>query len=373
MVSALRLETTIEAGSERIAGYVQRIRDAMDVTGVTSVAKLRRFDSEAAHELYRLLLGKVEPLLEGAKEILVVPDGPLRSLPFGVLLRTQADVSTGDLTDYSKYDWLVRRHAVTVLPEVASLRYLRGYQVADRPPDPFVGLGDPVLSGEAGDRKGLEIAKIFMRGGKVDLDSIRGLPRLPETAREITQMARALRAEDDTVFLGAMATEERVKSMDLARYQTIGFATHALLAGDFPDLAEPALVLTPPAEATEEDDGLLTASEVATLRLNTDWVVLSACNTAAPDGTPGAEGFSGLTKAFFYAGARSLLVSHWAVNSDAGLALVTGIFQSLEQDPSLGRAEALRRSMIRLMDDPERTYFSHPVFWAPFTFIGQGI
>jgi len=80
------------------------------------------------------------------------------------------------------------------------------------------------------------------------------------------------------------------------------FATHGLLAGDLKGLSEPALVLTPPKEGTELDDGLLTASEVAQLKLDADWVILSACNTAAPDGTPGAEGLSGLAKAFFYAG-----------------------------------------------------------------------
>jgi CHAT domain-containing protein len=95
------------------------------------------------------------------------------------------------------------------------------------------------------------------------------------------------------------------------------FATHGLMSGDLGGLAEPALVLTPPPEASPDNDGLLTASKIATLKLNASWVVLSACNTAAGDGTPDAGGLSGLAKAFFYAGARSLLVSHWSVPSQA--------------------------------------------------------
>ena len=109
--------------------------------------------------------------------------------------------------------------------------------------------------------------------------------------------------------------------MDLSEYSILAFATHGLVSGELKGLAEPALVLTPPDEGSEADDGLLTASEIATLDLNADWVILSACNTAAADGTPGAEGLSGMAKAFFYAGARALLVSHWSVNSEAAVAI----------------------------------------------------
>ena len=81
-------------------------------------------------------------------------------------------------------------------------------------------------------------------------------------------------------------------------------------------LPEPALVLMPPKVGTKADDGLLLASEIAQLKLNADWVVLSACNTAAGEG-PDGEGLSGLAKAFFYAGTRALLVSHWRISSQA--------------------------------------------------------
>jgi CHAT domain-containing protein len=124
--------------------------------------------------------------------------------------------------------------------------------------------------------------------------------------------------------------------MTLDRYRVIDFATHGLLFG----LTEPALVLTPPAEVTQDNDGLLTASKIATLKLNADWVVLSACNTAAGDGTPDGGGLSGLAKAFFYAGARSLLVSHWPVSSTATVKLTIGAFVELAKDPTI---VALRR------------------------------
>ena len=125
----------------------------------------------------------------------------------------------------------------------------------------------------------------------------------------------------------------------------VHFATHGLLAGETAlfakNKAEPALLLTPPAEASEEDNGLLTASEVAQLNLNADWVVMSACNTAAGS-TDGAEALSGLARAFFYAGARSLLVSHWYVDSEAAVAITTGAVNAMKANPKIGRAEALR-------------------------------
>ena len=163
-----------------------------------------------------------------------------------------------------------------------------------------------------------------------------------------------------------------MRSLDLADTRVLAFATHGLVAGALKGVAEPALVLTPPNTGTAEDDGLLTASEIAILDLDADWVILSACNTAAADGTPGAEGLSGLAKAFFYAGARALLVSHWSVSSEAAVALTTGMLTEMAGNPDIGRAEALRRSMLAMMANGEKDHFAHPMFWAPFVVVGEG-
>jgi CHAT domain-containing protein len=149
------------------------------------------------------------------------------------------------------------------------------------------------------------------------------------------------------------------------------FATHGLVAGDVKGLGEPSLALTLPAKPTELDDGLLTASEVAQLKLNADWVVLSACNTAAGD-MPGAEALSGLARAFFYAGARALLVSHWSVDSEAATRLTTATFDIMKADPKAGRAEALRRAMLAYMNDKASPLNAYPAFWGPFSVVGEG-
>ncbi|MCC6466834.1 MAG: CHAT domain-containing protein [Alphaproteobacteria bacterium] len=321
----------------------------------------------AAHKLYNDILPGADEALQGINRLLVVPDGPLQSLPFGVLVTSPPQGEANDAAQYAAAPWLVRKYAITVLPSVASLKALRVVAGRDATREPFVGYGDPELRGSGTGGRGAPAPR--MDQGIADVAAVQGLEPLPESATELREMAKGFHATAGTVFLGRAATERAVKSANLARYRVVAFATHGLMAGEFGDNSEPALVLTPPAVGTPEDDGLLMASEVAQLKLDADWVILSACNTAAPDGTPGAEGMSGLAKAFFYAGARSLLVSHWAVASDAAVRLTTGAVAAMDRQPGIGRAEALRRSMLALLDDKA---MAHPMFWAPFVLVGEG-
>jgi CHAT domain-containing protein len=129
-------------------------------------------------------------------------------------------------------------------------------------------------------------------------------------------------------------------------------------------------VLSMPEHPTEFDDGLLTASEVAQLKLNADWVVLSACNTASGE-TPGAEALSGLARAFFYVGARSLVVSNWEVETQSTVALMVGTFAALAADPKLSHAEALQKSMLAMIDNAQHPHWADPKFWSPFVVVGE--
>src|SRR5262249_45082956 len=212
----------------------------------------------------------------------------------------------------------------------------------------------------------------FWQGAGVDRTKLtQALPRLADTGDELRAVAKKLGAAAGDIHLRAAASETRVKRAPLADYRIVYFATHGLVAGDLKGLAEPSLALSIPAQPTDNDDGLLTASEVAQLKLNADWVVLSACNTIAGD-KPGAEALSGLARAFFYAGARALLVSHWAVESDAATRLTTSTFDLLAADPALGRAEALRRAMLAYMSDTANPQNAYPALWAPFVVVGEG-
>jgi CHAT domain-containing protein len=215
----------------------------------------------------------------------------------------------------------------------------------------------------------------FYEGGRPDLVLLaKFLPQLPETANEAAAIAEALNVSNNELKFGADASEATVKNTRLDDYRIVYFATHALVAGEVEKFAkvkaEPALALTIPEKPTELDDGLLTASEIAQLKLNADWVVLSACNTAAED-KPGAEALSGLARAFFYAGARSLVVSHWEVDSLATVKLMIEMFQGAARDPKLSHAEALQQSILRFIDDAKSDHEAHPRFWAPFVVVGE--
>jgi CHAT domain-containing protein len=166
----------------------------------------------------------------------------------------------------------------------------------------------------------------------------------------------------------------------LAGYRIVHFATHGALTGQVQGSSEPGLILTPPrkgtsdAKALDRDDGFLAASEIATLKLDADWVILSACNTAGGSGAAdsgGAEALSGMARAFFYSGARALLVSHWEVGSDAAVKITTRAFAELATKPGLSRAGALELSMRDLIERGDAED-AHPSLWAPLVVVGEG-
>jgi CHAT domain-containing protein/tetratricopeptide (TPR) repeat protein len=415
-----RLETRwvkIALGAKAIGDHVKALRCGLDYVGEWQGDGAQRcltllglaappadagvlpFDLPRAHELYRSLFAEISDLV-AAKHLLVVASGPLASLPFHVLLASeprQADVT--EPANYAVADWLARRAAVSVLPSVASLSALRKFARQSQASSPYIGFGNPLLLGSDGmDRRAWakqscpgsgarplsSDARAIVpppgaarRGALADVDALRLQAPLPETADELCTVARLLGASETSVYLGERATETALKALsangDLGRARILHFATHGLLAGEADRIlqsrAEPALILTPPQQASDEDDGLLTASEVAQLKLDADWVVMSACNTAAGDKFD-SDALSGLARAFFYAGSRALLVSHWYVDSEAAVALTSGAFAELKVAPTIGRAEALRRSMLALIDKGGRN--AHPANWAPFVVVGEG-
>jgi CHAT domain-containing protein len=155
------------------------------------------------------------------------------------------------------------------------------------------------------------------------------------------------------------------------------FSTHGLVPGELNGLTQPALALSSPEVTGDQDDGLLTMDKVIALKLDADWVVLSACNTAAGEGS-GSEAVSGLGRAFFFAGAKALLVSNWPVDSMASRQLMTDLFKRQQQNQGLTKSEALRQAMLNQVDqggmkegNTMKYSYAHPLFWAPFVVVGD--
>ncbi len=359
----------IAMGARALAAEVQALRERLDPEKNPYVSP---FPATRAYALYQNIFAPATESLQGVHHVMIVPDGALESLPFEVLVTKPPAHDPESPADERAIAWLARQYATTVLPGVSSLKALHEFDAKVKAPLPFLGVGDPVLKGEGGARGAIKLASLFL-GPLASVNQLRLLPPIPETAIEIRQIARTLGAGENDLYLGERASEPLLRRARLDRYRVIAFATHGLISGDIEGLAEPALVLTPPPVATPENDGLLTASKIATFKLDADWVVLSACNTAAGDGTPDAGGFSGLAKAFFYAGSRAVLVSHWPVGSKAAWWLTTGAIAALAKEPTIGRAEALRRSEMAMLDDGSLSRrYSHPMLWGPFVVVGDG-
>jgi CHAT domain-containing protein/Tfp pilus assembly protein PilF len=352
----------IDLSRERLVEAVRKLRASMNIEEIVK-KKTAPLDLDLAYSLYSTLLGPVEPLLLDKNHLAFVPTGELTALPLHVLLTDEPRMkpTQRDHSAYRRAPWLLRRHAITELPSVSSLKVRRTRPAA---PQAYLGFGDPLLSktstGEA------RPANLSHRG-HINLEVLSVLAPLPETADELRSVAKFLGAPATVVKLGKNATERAVKTAKLDDYRILHFATHALVAGEINGLAEPALVFSTPRMPSELDDGLLTSSEVATLKVNAELVILSACNTADGD-KPGAKDFSGLARAFFHAGAKMLMVALWCIDNTAAQ-LTARTVQGLAHT-GLSPAEALRRAMLEVVDSSQEIDDSYPGFWGPFVMFG---
>ena len=379
---------------------VTRLREALEPKAAM-ISDIPAFDVKLASELYDDLLKPVESAWKSAKSLIVVTNGALGLLPLSLLPTVAAKIATDDdplFSSYRNVPWLARTHAVTVVPSASALQTLRKLPPGKASRRDFIAFGDPYFSKEQADDAAkaekpaqLADASATTRGLPLkrrsspqlegaDNAELAMLPRLPDTADELRSIALALQADPSRVLnLGKDANESAVKTLDLSGFKIVAFATHGLVPGELDGLTQPALALSAPSLTGSEGDGLLTMEEILSLKLDADWVVLSACNTGAGAGA-GAEAASGLGRAFFYAGTRALLVTNWSVHSQSAKDLVTDLFKRQADDPKLARGEALRQAMMALLDGKGFTdasgktefAYAHPLFWAPYTIIGDG-
>ncbi len=332
---AARLQAGLSGVGGR--GAVDAARPARSGTG---------FDRATAYRLYQALWAPVTDSLAGVHTLYLVVDGPLRAVPPGVLVTAAPTGDDRDPNALRATAWLQRRYAFALLPTVTSLRAVQRTVAGDS--RGFAGFGDADTAA-------------YPAGS-----TAKALAPLPGAGRELRALSRAMRSGGRSLKLGGAATEAAVKSAPLSDVSVVAFAMHAL---PMKEGEEPALVFTPPAEPQGEDDGVLTASEAAQLRLKADLVILSACDTGQDD--PQALGVNSLSRAFFYAGARSLLVSNWRIRDDVAERLSVRTV-TLAQRSHAAVADALQRASLEMMDDRSDPSFAHPAQWAAFSVLGDG-
>ena len=383
-----------------VQALVARVRDGLEFRHSNAVADIPSFDVGAAHELYRTMLDPVAGTWRGARELIIVTHGAMAQIPWHLLVTEQVPpiaVRSGDVrfAEYRSVPWLFRSVSVTHVPGVGAFLALAAERTSAAG-QPFLGVGDPLFRpGQAAVSEparpiSFTVAAVTVRSPPVEMRQanslhLSDLEPLPETEIELKEAAQALGADPvRDLLLGADANEQALRDSNPSNRRVLMFATHGLAAHDLDGLMEPALALSNPSAVgtpeTSPDAGLLTMTKILSLKLDADWVVLSACNTAAPS-EAGGEAASGLARAFFYAGARSVLLTHWPVETNSARLFTTTLFRN--QDSSArdvaNRAAAVQATQQHMVDDMAATdpvtgrllfSYAHPIFWAPFALMG---
>ena len=351
----------VDGGTPRMAKLVHDLRAGIELT----TAGLPSFNIASAREAYDATLGQFGKSLDEVTALAIAPSGPLLSIPLEVLLTGPAD--NGNLAGAP---WLVRKFAISHVPAPSNFVSLRKIAEGSRASQAWFGFGDfqPVTLAQAQavfpGPACAESAQLFAQ-----------LPALPYARKELDVARQLLGASASDELLGRAFTAPAVLKTPLKNYRILHFATHALLPSELKCQSEPAIVTSDPAGASGARGALLTATDVVGMDLDAELVILSACNSGGPGGTTAGESLSGLARAFFFAGARGLMVTHWDVNDKVGAYLVAETLGRIRDHPGIGASEALRESQLALLQGAGQSFpteIAHPFFWAPFAVIGEG-
>jgi CHAT domain-containing protein len=350
----------LDIGDAALTGLVQRLRASIELTDT-----LPTFDVGVASKLYQLTLAPVAAALDGVKNLVVAPSGALLSMPFEVLLTGPADPE--HLADAP---WLLHRFILAHVPAAANFVSLRRIAGGSRAAQPWFGFGDfvPITLAQAQHSftgpACVESAKLLA-----------SLPQLPYAQKELAAARALLGASPADQLLGPAFTVPAVMKATLRDYRVLHFAAHALLPAELQCQSEPAIVTSDPSGAVDASQALLTASDVTQLDLDADLVILSACNSGGGGNGTAGESLSGLARAFFYAGARALMVTHWSVSDQVAAYLVADTLARMRASPALGVSGALQAAQLAMLAQAGKSLpaeLAHPFFWAPFAVIGAG-
>lgn len=340
--------------------------DLADVRPISARGDARH-PVESSRRLYELLLGGLEPCLQGGKHLIITMPAEATGIPAAALL-TGMPKQVDDGYELKSAPWLIRQHPVSQAVSARSFiasRMLSRRQSGDLP---FIGVGNPKLQEASASLPSAHVAALrsaARRGG-----ALRQLTELPETADELRSIASQF-SSGTKLLLGAEATKFGVLAEQLDRYQVIQFATHGLVNGELAELNQAALVLTP-GDRDPSDDGLLTASEIASLKLRARLAVLSACNTAAFDPRAFGSQLQGLTTAFAISGVPTSLASLWPVESTTAQNLMSNLHKQMHSSSHPAAAVAFQRAILQVIDKAPIPELTHPRFWSPFIMLGDG-
>lgn len=311
------------------------------------LARLR----QQAKPLFAMLFGGLAKHLEPGQRLIVIPDGLLHYLPFEALIHNG--------------HYLIEDHEISYNASASMLNLWpdAARKVESEEKLELFAVGNPIY--EAGAMApGSKSAKTGLSNLARQMIEARGirLSSLPGTRSEVQDIAALFPAGRSKVLVGKESTEEAIKREPLNRYRRLHFAAHSLVDEKSP--LHSAVVLTPGDGA--EEDGVLEVSEIARLNLDSDLVVVSACQTGRGQLLSG-EGIVGLSRAFIQAGSRSVVVSLWNVSDNSTGQLMKSFYQNLTE--GLSNVAALRKAKLQLLKSGNVT--RHPYYWSSFVMMGK--
>ncbi len=338
---------------------------------------LEKFNTLEGYKIYEAIFAPIENYISKQSEIIVIPNKFLKSIPLHLLPTTK----TEKCMDCSNVEWLMNKYDFAYLPNAEFFTLQKNKKIdltnliVKKNKPIFLGIGNPNLeiSKEMNTQKLTKridkLSKILSRGSYIrETNMIKDIYGLVEGSQEeLDTIQKYLKPSKSKLLLWDDANENNIKNMNLKDFKIIHFATHGELAGTIKGQNEPFLVLSPPNIGTNENDGILSMSEIMNLENNAELVILSACNTAAGN-IKQSEGFSGLARAFLFSGSKSVLVSNWYVETYAAMELTTGMMKQIKDNPKTSSSKALTDSMKNFISNNKEK--SHPFYWAPFVIVG---
>lgn len=358
---AARLETVAHNGGKTTA-------DVKKLLSMSSKLTREAFPDDLSQSLYKNIFPKrIEDLIASKSHWSILPSGPFMSLNPALLQFPARRTETPS--------WVISSKAISIR---TSLRGGKTPLSKRKNKTVFLGIG-AAATGQDDDGK-LDYAQldsfseffgagpVLLRGGETNVRSLKDLPALPRAIDELRQMKSNFPDPRSKLITGKAATESAIKSLNFEDFDIITFATHGFTTEDEVGNNQAALLLTPPEKASVLDDGLLTAEEIYELKLSADWVILSACHSAA-SGAKVDPPYTGLAQAFIYAGSKNLLVSHWPVRDDAAAFLTVNTVKNTQA--GMSKAKALQKAMRDLRGNPDIPNADHPAIWAPFVLVGE--
>lgn len=345
----------IVANPQQLRIDVKLLTAALTSEDPPSAVNDAQYPVASAVRLYHLYFDGLAGCTAGVHQLVFIPPADMAGVPLAALLK-DVPPRLGDGYDLGAAPWLFLDFDISYVTSIQN--FIAARRLAARPAGPWMmlGVGDP---------------RLHAADGQVVNKALADLDELPDTATELSAIAKVLTGEHVDLLLGKNATEEDVRARPLGDYQIIEFATHGLIRGDVPGLSQAALVLTPANSADGFNDGLLTATEIANLTLHARVAVLSACNTANFDLGLLASQVQGLTTAFAVAGVPTTIASLWPVESGTSERLMVRFYTHLKPGAA-SVADALRQAMIDTLHNAPSPAFRHPRFWAPFIALGDG-